>query len=178
MWRRCQGTISPKKCFLPHNVLNIAVFGRYFFAGAHRNGSWSHSPTVQDDGGDETRAPPTPRVSGYCSTISTSAIHRSFPAKAFAEMCIGQPSANLRLEREVVDSLVLGSDFLSEYRKNSASGNSRHDARLWLEALEASAEFHGSGRWSIVDSTGCVGGTGKIRKSWQEFVWNWYDARF
>lgn len=95
-------------------------------------------------------------------------------------MCIGDQSANLELERQVVKSLVLGSDFLANYRKNPTGDNLHGEAGagVWLEGLKTSAQLHGSGNWKLVDPTGNIMEAGGYLTPWQEVVWNWYNDNF
>lgn len=113
-----------------------------------------------------------------------------FPVKAFAQMCLGQPSSTLRLESHVVETLVLGSG-LNNADADAPSGAggrttiggddmvSLNSARR--DALEATCGFHGTQGWSHVDRGGlAVGGHDGTESPvpWQELVWGWYDARF
>lgn len=131
-----------------------------------------------------------------------------FPVRAFAQMCLRQPSSELRLESHVVETLVLGSadtdtniaGAKASLPSSSAGGNSSgscggadsvdmaslYDAKR--NGLEAICEFHGADGWSWVDRAGLiaggvVNGVGVDNKTessltWQEAVWHWYDARF
>lgn len=108
-----------------------------------------------------------------------------FPVKAFAQMCLGQPSSTLRLESHVVDTLVLGSGVAeegaplgggSEYGRSFGRDDVVAVKRAKREALEAICEFHGTQGWSAVDPIGMV--SAEKPEIWQEVVWDWYDARF
>lgn len=165
-------------------ALVSSSLARCFFARAHSEGPWSRSSPQGQLESDETRPPAISGDSPISAATSTNG--RRFPAKAFAEMCLGQPSAKLRLERRVVNCLVLGSDFCSESRTGDIADDSDvvhssergGSAGAWRGGLEASAEFHGANGWSFVDSTGHVEGSAGNKIPWHEFVYEWYDARF
>lgn len=101
-----------------------------------------------------------------------------FPAKAFAQMCIGLPSATVRLERHVVDTLVLGSKSRVKDSMCSDGRDARDVQRAREEGFAAICEFHGSDSWRWVDEKGYVDGPAGSVSSWQEEVWCWYNARF
>lgn len=85
-----------------------------------------------------------------------------FPARALGEMCVGLPSAKLRLERHVVETLLVGSKHVFEDENAEA---------IRLESLAATGKFHGCKDWKLVDSGGRP-------EAWWELAWEWYDERF
>lgn len=128
------------------------------------------------------------------STAAPAAEGPRFPVKAFAQMCLGQPSSTLRLESHVVETLVLGSGLdvgvglgnADDGVTSGAGGRSSfggddlaalNSARR--DALEAICDFHGTQGWSSVDRSGLAGSekAGNLAP-WHEVVWDWYDARF
>ena len=90
-------------------------------------------------------------------------------------MCLGLSSGTLRLERHVVQTLVLGSE------KGQVKLSSGRDVAAVETAekvgLEAVSDFHGVDGWGLVDCHGRVEGSAGL-EPWQEEVWGWYDARF
>lgn len=83
-------------------------------------------------------------------------------------MCLDLSSSSLRLERHVVETLVLGS-------RSHPVDATLETARI--EGLDALCEFHGLDRWISVDALGHVEDT-FANKSWLEEMWDWYDARY
>lgn len=134
------------------------IADRRYFSQLHDKAPWQSLPRPHNG------------VAGGCPEALT-AEASPFPAKAFAQMCLDMPLATLRLERHVVDTLVLGS--------NSATDdvNAVGMDMVKRDGFDAICEFHGAERWGLVDSQGLVKGTASA-VPWHEIVWEWYDARF
>lgn len=94
-------------------------------------------------------------------------------------MCLGLPSATVRLERHAVETLVLGSKNARGDSNNSLSASVDFGAveKAKRDVLQAICEFHGSDWWGVVDCDGNVNGP-EGATPWHEVVWDWYDARF
>lgn len=92
-------------------------------------------------------------------------------------MCLGLPSATVRLERHVVETLVLGSK--SRVRDSMCSDvrDTRDVEHASENGFAAICEFHGADSWRLVDGEGFVDGPEGV-STWQEEVWCWYNARF
>eukprot|EP00903_Cladosiphon_okamuranus_P010745 g10156.t1 len=166
-----------------------------FTAKSTSNRSLAFDGDVEGDGSQSELSPsPDVDVVDRCGVGVGSAAGwvPSFPVKAFAQMCLGQPSSTLRLESHVVETLVLGSGgsvgvgnaddgVPSGARDSSSFGGddlgALNSARR--HALEAICEFHGAQGWSSVNRRGLAGSekAGSL-VPWQEAVWDWYDARF
>lgn len=127
-----------------------------------------------------------PSHSRHLSQRSPAPGSPGFPVKAFAQMCLGQPSSSLRLESHVVETLVLGSglglgnaDVDVDAPSSVGGGDLVALSGANRDALEAICEFHGTQGWSSVDRRGLVGSEkAESPAPWQEVVWDWYDARF
>lgn len=182
-------------CFFTHCVL----VHRRHFAGVHNRSPWQAGITLPEDGsGSRDRAPSDVHVEVLeekLSQVSSEGVR--FPAKAFAQMCLTDPSSALRLESHVVETLVLGSCSgrvagVGDSSVESGSSAEQGGDYLTLESakndgLDAICEFHGVGGWGLVDRGGRVGsgagvGVDAATESgsppWQEVVWDWYDTRF
>lgn len=100
-----------------------------------------------------------------------------FPVRAFADMCLSSPSASLRLERHVVDTLVLGSE-IADSNESLVGGKHFLDVEVAKRSgLDAICNFHGVEGWNKVDAQGRADGV-EGPKPWQKLLWDWYDARF
>lgn len=141
----------------------------------------SDSPWTLPYHGDGAKPSPTNVSQDLAAGNSGSykALRPPFPAKAFAQMCLGLPSATVRLERHVVDTLVLGSKLHVRDGTSSSSGRdvTRDVQHTREEGFAAICEFHGSDSWRLVDEKGFVDGPEGVF-TWQEEVWRWYHARF
>lgn len=169
---------------------------RRHFAGVHKCSPWRTDLALQDDGnGSREKSSDVVGLDGSENTLFQASDEGvRFPVKAFAQMCLTEPSSALRLESHVVETLVLGSesDPASAASALVASGNSTTpsgDGRVDLggakrDGLDAICDFHSVCGWSTVDREGrvtCGAGRGRATESavpWQEVVWDWYDARF
>lgn len=171
---------------------------RRHFAEVHQRSPWQQADVTLPEDGSQ-KATPSPDVVELevleegLSQVSPDGDVR-FPVKAFAQMCLAQPSSALRLESHVVETLVLGCDVATCHAGASVGAGSGTttrggDDRIALDAakrdgLDAICEFHGTGGWTSVDRQGLVTGGAGVEKAesaaapWQEVVWDWYDARF
>lgn len=184
----------PPSRSLTHYVLTH----RRHFARVHKCSPWQAGITLPQYGsGSRKRASSDVdlEVSEETSSQFSSEGVR-FPVKAFAQMCLTDPSSALRLESHVVETLVLGSCSVVAGAGSSVESrsSSKHGGDDWValdgvkrNGLDAICEFHGVGGWSSVNRGGRVGsgvgvGVGAATERgappWQEVVWDWYDSRF
>jgi len=168
---------------LPFSV--VAEFRRRHFAEFHQRSPFQ-APSLEDR--EATRDGDCDHNDGGGGGDDRDDVGDRFPVKAFAQMCLGERSGTLRLESHVVETLVLGStdtcvDAGPSFVAGSGGGDlaALHGARR--DSLEAICEFHGVDGWTWVDRGGLVvNGVGvdkaETSATWQEAVWDWYDARF
>eukprot|EP00904_Undaria_pinnatifida_P003373 jgi/Undpi1/13036/HiC_scaffold_8.g02699.m1 len=141
------------------------------FEDFHRRSPWQASTLLQQ--GDQAQA--SPPAESHLSSGNPSLPPSRFPAKAFSQMCLGLPSSTLRLERHVVQTLVLGSK--KGHVKLSGGGDVAAVEMAEKVGLEAISDFHRADGWGLIDCDGRVEVSSGM-ESWQEAVWEWYDARF
>lgn len=148
-------------------ITTAALRRRRHFDVLHGKSPWERIKSNRGNIGEQAPA------ERYPLTEALSTLKPRFPSKAFAQMCLDLSSSSLRLERHVVDTLVLGSVDTTKSRDFLKLESAR------IEGQDALCEFHGLERWIPVDEHGHIEGVDILAtKSWLEEMWGWYDARF